>query len=106
MMNTGMLGFLPILPSFRYSIIPIFQTFHFFHLPSFHFFHHCILPFFRSVNTPWQVAWPGLAFLRECIMVGTSETKGKRQPSAAFMKPVQPDDKLAEIVGNEPIPRT
>ena len=39
-------------------------------------------------------------------MVGTSETKGKRQPSAAFMKPVQPDDKLAEIVGNEPIPRT
>jgi len=38
-------------------------------------------------------------------MVAT-ETKGKRQPSAAFMKPVQPDDKLSEIIGHEPLPRT
>jgi chromatin remodeling complex protein RSC6 len=35
-----------------------------------------------------------------------SSTKPKRQPSAAFMKPVQPDDQLGAIVGNEPISRT
>ena len=32
--------------------------------------------------------------------------KTKRQPSAAFMKPVQPDEKLAAIVGSEPLSRT
>jgi len=30
----------------------------------------------------------------------------KRKPNAAFMKPVQPDDKLAEVVGTKPLPRT
>lgn len=30
----------------------------------------------------------------------------KRKPSAAFMKPVKPSDKLAEVVGAKPIPRT
>ena len=35
-----------------------------------------------------------------------SATKSKRQPSAAFMKPVQPDDKLAEIIGGQPLART
>ena len=30
----------------------------------------------------------------------------KRQPSAAFMKPVQPDEVLGKVVGSEPIPRT
>ena len=34
------------------------------------------------------------------------ETKAKRQPSAAFMKPVQPDEKLSEIIGKEAVPRT
>ena len=29
-----------------------------------------------------------------------------RKPNAAFMKPVQPDDKLAEVVGSKPLPRT
>jgi len=33
-------------------------------------------------------------------------TKGKRQPSAAFMKPVQPDAKLAAVIGSEPVSRT
>jgi chromatin remodeling complex protein RSC6 len=32
--------------------------------------------------------------------------KKKRKPSAAFMKPVQPDDTLAAVVGNKPMPRT
>ena len=30
----------------------------------------------------------------------------KRKPNAAFMKPVQPDDKLAAVVGSSPLPRT
>jgi chromatin remodeling complex protein RSC6 len=32
--------------------------------------------------------------------------KTARKPNAAFMKPMQPDAKLAEIVGDTPIPRT
>ena len=39
-------------------------------------------------------------------MAEATATKGKRQPSAAFMRPVQPDEKLAEIIGHEPVPRT
>ena len=35
-----------------------------------------------------------------------TQTKGKRTPSAAFMKPVQPDEKLAAVIGREPVPRT
>jgi upstream activation factor subunit UAF30 len=33
-------------------------------------------------------------------------TGGGRKPNAAFMKPVQPSNELAEIVGNKPLPRT
>jgi chromatin remodeling complex protein RSC6 len=33
-------------------------------------------------------------------------SKKKRTPNAAFMKPVQPDDKLAQVVGAKPLPRT
>ena len=33
-------------------------------------------------------------------------TKSKRQPSAAFMKPVTPDQQLAEIIGDQPLART
>jgi len=32
--------------------------------------------------------------------------KTKRTPNTAFMKPVQPDEKLAQIVGDKPLPRT
>jgi chromatin remodeling complex protein RSC6 len=35
-----------------------------------------------------------------------AQPKTKRKPSAAFMKPVQPDDKLAAIIGSEPLSRT
>ena len=31
---------------------------------------------------------------------------GKRKPSAAFMKPMTPSAKLAEVVGSKAIPRT
>jgi chromatin remodeling complex protein RSC6 len=30
----------------------------------------------------------------------------KRTPNAAFMKPVTPDDALAKVVGEKPLPRT
>ena len=33
------------------------------------------------------------------------ETKPKRKPTGTFMKPVQPDEKLAEIIGHDPVPR-
>jgi chromatin remodeling complex protein RSC6 len=32
--------------------------------------------------------------------------KARRKPSAAFMKPVQPDAILAAVVGNKAVPRT
>ena len=35
-----------------------------------------------------------------------AEAKAKRAPSAAFMKPIQPVDKLAAVVGDQPMPRT
>jgi upstream activation factor subunit UAF30 len=35
-----------------------------------------------------------------------TKTEGKRKPSAAFMKPVKPDEKLAAIIGPEPLART
>ena len=32
--------------------------------------------------------------------------KTARKPNAAFMKPMQPDELLAEVVGDKPMPRT
>ena len=32
--------------------------------------------------------------------------KSKRKLNSAFMRPVQPDDALASVVGNKPLPRT
>jgi chromatin remodeling complex protein RSC6 len=39
-------------------------------------------------------------------MPKTTATKSARKPNAAFMKPVQPDDKLSAIVGSKPLPRS
>lgn len=36
----------------------------------------------------------------------TTKKTTTRKPNAAFMKPVQPDDSLAAVVGNKPLPRT
>ena len=38
--------------------------------------------------------------------MATKSSSTKRKPNAAFMKPVQPDDKLAAIVGSKPLPRS
>jgi upstream activation factor subunit UAF30 len=35
-----------------------------------------------------------------------TKTPSKRKPNAAFMRPVQPDDKLSAIVGSKPLPRS
>jgi chromatin remodeling complex protein RSC6 len=32
--------------------------------------------------------------------------KAKRTPNAAFMKPVTPDETLAKVIGDKPLPRT
>ena len=32
--------------------------------------------------------------------------KSARKPNAAFMAPLAPSDKLAEVIGNKPLPRT
>jgi chromatin remodeling complex protein RSC6 len=39
-------------------------------------------------------------------MPTTKKTPSKRKPNPAFMRPVQPDDKLAAVVGSKPIPRS
>ena len=35
-----------------------------------------------------------------------AKKKSKRKPNAAFMRPVMPDAKLAEVVGSKGLPRT
>jgi chromatin remodeling complex protein RSC6 len=35
-----------------------------------------------------------------------AKKKSKRKPNAAFMRPVTPDAKLAEVVGSKGMPRT
>jgi chromatin remodeling complex protein RSC6 len=35
-----------------------------------------------------------------------AETPSNRKPNAALMKPVQPDNALAAVVGSTPLPRT
>jgi chromatin remodeling complex protein RSC6 len=35
-----------------------------------------------------------------------AKEKSKRSPSPALMKPVQPDELLAKVVGSDPIPRS
>ena len=39
-------------------------------------------------------------------MPKTKKKTSKRKPNAAFMRPVQPDDKLAMFVGSKPLPRS
>lgn len=34
------------------------------------------------------------------------KAKGKRKPNPEFMKPMQPSESLAKIVGSKPLPRT
>ena len=38
--------------------------------------------------------------------MANQKTGAKRQPSPALMKPVQPDEALAKVVGSDPLPRS
>jgi chromatin remodeling complex protein RSC6 len=44
--------------------------------------------------------------IRHSTPMAKTPKKAKRTPNAAFMKPVQPDEKLALVVGEKPLPRT
>ena len=39
-------------------------------------------------------------------MATKKTAKKTRKPNAAFMKPLQPDEALAQVVGEKPLPRT
>jgi chromatin remodeling complex protein RSC6 len=39
-------------------------------------------------------------------MIEPSASRGGRTPKAGFLKTVKPDEELAEIIGDEPLPRT
>lgn len=39
-------------------------------------------------------------------MAKKTAKKSSRKPNSAFMKPLQPDDALAGVVGSKPLPRT
>jgi chromatin remodeling complex protein RSC6 len=43
---------------------------------------------------------------RQIHRMAKTPKKAKRTPNAAFMKPVTPDEKLAKVVGEKPLPRT
>jgi chromatin remodeling complex protein RSC6 len=46
------------------------------------------------------------AATRQTKDMAKTPKKAKRTPNAAFMKPVTPDEKLAKVVGDKPLPRT
>ena len=54
---------------------------------------------FTSEN---PIALPGGLGIKSTRMA----KKSPRKPNAAFMKPVQPDEALAAVVGSNPLPRT
>ena len=39
-------------------------------------------------------------------MAKSAKKKSARKPSAAFMKPMQPSEALAGVIGDKPVPRT
>lgn len=44
--------------------------------------------------------------MAKAVAKKASKPAAKRKPNAAFMKPVQPDEVLSEVVGSKPLPRT
>jgi chromatin remodeling complex protein RSC6 len=43
---------------------------------------------------------------RKATKKAAKKSAKKRTPSAAFMRPVQPDNQLSQVVGSSPLPRT
>ena len=66
-------------------------------------------PFRRGSRLTDHAAATDNAELENLIMASTAEEKGKgtgRKANPALAKPVQPDEKLAAVVGANPMPRT
>jgi chromatin remodeling complex protein RSC6 len=57
----------------------------------------------KNAILPLQIL---VAFARAASTPNPAMATTKRKPNAAFMKPVQPDDVLAAVVGSKPLPRT
>jgi upstream activation factor subunit UAF30 len=49
---------------------------------------------------------PALKKAVKKVIKKPTKKKSTRKPSAAFMKPVQPDEALVAVVGSKPLPRT
>ena len=47
----------------------------------------------------------GTGSFSHILTIMAAKKKAKRKPNPALMKPVQPDDVLATITGNKPLPR-
>ncbi|HYG63294.1 MAG TPA: SWIB/MDM2 domain-containing protein [Thermoanaerobaculia bacterium] len=43
---------------------------------------------------------------KKASTAGKKASGGEKQGGGAFMKPMQPDDALAAVIGSDPIPRT
>jgi chromatin remodeling complex protein RSC6 len=66
-----------------------------------------ILPLnFRDLPRKIAIAFTPAAPTSVIAMATKTTKPAKRKPNAAFMKPVQPDDVLAAVVGAKPLPRT
>jgi len=61
---------------------------------------------YAIVNAFHSVGTPPSYLLEIPVAAKKKAAKTKRKPSAAFMKPLQPDAALAEVVGSKPLPRT
>ena len=57
-------------------------------------------PFYNEGLSPW-----GICGVTNAMPTPKKPAATKRKPTAALMKPVQPDDALAKVVGSKPIPR-
>ena len=60
----------------------------------------------KTANKPAAKKIAAKTPVRKQVKTPKKESSRKRQPNAAFMKPVQPSPTLASIIGDKPMPRT
>jgi chromatin remodeling complex protein RSC6 len=60
----------------------------------------------KTANKPAAKKIAAKTPVRKQAKTPKKESSRKRQPNAAFMKPVQPSPPLASIIGDKPMPRT
>lgn len=59
-----------------------------------------------ATKAPAKKAAPKSSAAGKTATKKAATKKSGRQPNAAFMAPLQPDQTLANVVGNKPMPRT